>query len=283
MPAAIRSTARSPLPPRRSSLTSLPISPTLRRPNTSDRIRSGSDAKKIVSLDPWGHLVGEAFREHLVRGYDIRPTHRGHARQYRHAGNPRGDRCRPHPRRRRHRSPRTAVVRVVKAAIDPVWYLPGIAERFGIDEDASCATDCTSRPAACIRSWSTRRDLKVFLPPIGGTTIYCFGDPAEARRRQHAAGLPRARRVQRLRRVRLRHLHLPAVSRARHRDCDPDGAGRRRRPRGLQPQGRPRARRGHQVPGLQRAQAPEGRRPARRLFQAHRLRRRRRRTCGSRS
>ena len=38
-------------------------------------------------------------------------------------------------------------------------------------------TACTSRPAACIPSWSTRPDLKVFLPPIGGTTIYCFGDP----------------------------------------------------------------------------------------------------------
>ena len=32
------------------------------------------DAWKIVSLDPWGHLVGEVFREHLKRGYDVRPT-----------------------------------------------------------------------------------------------------------------------------------------------------------------------------------------------------------------
>ena len=32
------------------------------------------DAKKIVSLDPWGHLVGEVFRDHLARGYDVRPT-----------------------------------------------------------------------------------------------------------------------------------------------------------------------------------------------------------------
>ena len=32
------------------------------------------DAAKIVSLDPWGHLVGEVFREHIGRGYDIRPT-----------------------------------------------------------------------------------------------------------------------------------------------------------------------------------------------------------------
>src|SRR5262249_21059957 len=78
-----------------------------------------------------------------------------------------------------------------------------------------------------------------------------------------------------LRRVRLRHLHLPALSRPWHRDRHPDGAGGRRRARGLQSQGRPRARRGHPVPGLQRAQAPQGRRSARPLFQAHRMRRRR--------
>lgn len=25
----------------------------------------------------------------------------------------------------------------------------------------------------------TRGDIKVFLPPIGGLTVYCFGDPAK--------------------------------------------------------------------------------------------------------
>src|SRR5438132_14188730 len=29
---------------------------------------------KIVSLDPWGHLVGEVFAEHIRAGIDIRPT-----------------------------------------------------------------------------------------------------------------------------------------------------------------------------------------------------------------
>src|ERR1051325_4896377 len=51
-------------------------------------------------------------------------------------------------------------------------------------------------------------------------------------------------------------------------------AGRIRHHR-LQPQGRPRARRGHQVPGLQRPQAPGGRRRRRDLFRAHRMRGRR--------
>ena len=32
------------------------------------------DARKIVSLDPWGHMVGEAFGDLLKQGWDIRPT-----------------------------------------------------------------------------------------------------------------------------------------------------------------------------------------------------------------
>ena len=46
-------------------------------------------------------------------------------------------------------------------------------------------------------------------------------------------------------------------------ECIQRRAERRRRPHRLQPQGRPRARRGDQVPGLQRAQAPGRRRPRR--------------------
>ena len=33
-----------------------------------------ADAAKIVSLDPWGHLVGEVFAEHIRAGIDARPT-----------------------------------------------------------------------------------------------------------------------------------------------------------------------------------------------------------------
>ena len=108
----------------------------------------------------------------------------------------------------------------------------------------------------------TRGDLEVFLPPIGGQTVYVFGNPHDlAESGGHADGA-RARRVQRLRRVRLRHLHLPPVSHARDRGVHPRRAGRRRRPRRLLPQGGPRARRGDEVPRLQRAQAAGGRRLA---------------------
>src|SRR6185437_10705867 len=94
-------------------------------------------------------------------------------------------------------------------------------------------------------------------------------------RSETAADLPRARRMQRPRRVRLRYLHLPALSRPRHRRMRKAGAARRRGTDRLQSQGRPRARRGHQVPRLQCAQAAGRRRSGRHLFRAHRVRRRR--------
>src|SRR5581483_3173659 len=67
-------------------------------------------------------------------------------------------------------------IRVVKAAIDPVWYLPGIAERFGIDE-MDLRRGLHEQTGGMYPELVSRPDLKVFLPPIGGTTIYCFGDP----------------------------------------------------------------------------------------------------------
>ena len=38
----------------------------------------------------------------------------------------------------------------------------------------------------------TRPDLSVFLPPIGGITLYIFGDPARDLRPAAHARLPRA-------------------------------------------------------------------------------------------
>src|SRR6476620_4982449 len=135
------------------------------------------DAKKIVSLDPWGHLVGEAFRDHLVLGYDIRPSI---AVTRAHIDMPE---IRAAIAARRIRADGDIVsahgsVRVMKAAIDPVWYLPGIAERFGLNE-TELRHGLHEQTGGMYPELVTRPDLKVFLPPIGGTTIYCFGDPAK--------------------------------------------------------------------------------------------------------
>ncbi|NYG31651.1 GTP cyclohydrolase II [Sphaerotilus montanus] len=66
-------------------------------------------------------------------------------------------------------------VRVTKAAIDPVWYLPGIAKRFGIKE-STLRRNLFEQTAGMFPELVTRPDLKVFLPPIGGMTLYFFGD-----------------------------------------------------------------------------------------------------------
>ncbi len=66
-------------------------------------------------------------------------------------------------------------VTVVKVAIDPVWYLPGIAERFRTTE-TTLRRILFEQTGGMFPELVTRPDLRVFLPPIGGTTIYLFGD-----------------------------------------------------------------------------------------------------------
>ncbi|CEP61469.1 uncharacterized protein LALA0_S03e03554g [Lachancea lanzarotensis] len=68
-------------------------------------------------------------------------------------------------------------VAVSKVAVEPVWYLPGVAERFGVSEDKlrkALFQDTNGMYPELI----TRPDIKVFLPPVGGLTVYIFGDPA---------------------------------------------------------------------------------------------------------
>ena len=133
------------------------------------------DAKKIVSLDPWGHLVGDVFQEHLARGYDIRPSiavTRAHIDMPEIRGAITAGRIRADG----DIVSANGAVRVMKAAIDPVWYLPGIAERFGLAE-TDLRRGLHDQTGGMYPELVNRPDLKVFLPPIGGTTIYCFGDP----------------------------------------------------------------------------------------------------------
>jgi GTP cyclohydrolase II len=72
---------------------------------------------------------------------------------------------------------RAGDIQVTKIAIEPVWWLPGVARRLGVAEPVlrealvritgGMYPDLISRP-----------DLELFLPPIGGTSVYLFGDPA---------------------------------------------------------------------------------------------------------
>src|SRR6266403_5323212 len=90
-----------------------------------------ADPAKIVSLDPWGHLVGEVFAEHIRAGVDARPTI---AITRARIATPE---LRPLLADGTLRPDGTVLldngeIRVTKAAIDPVWHLPGLAARFGV-------------------------------------------------------------------------------------------------------------------------------------------------------
>jgi len=135
-----------------------------------------SDASKIVSLDPWGARVAEDFADELRDGVDIRPTiavtrarlQLGEIGEAIASGRLKVDGQIVHD---------SGDVAVTKAAIDPVWYLPGIADRFGVTETALRRT-LFEQTGGMYADLVTRPDIKVFLPPIGGITLYIFGDPA---------------------------------------------------------------------------------------------------------
>ena len=134
-----------------------------------------SDPEKIVSFDPWGHLVIDEFEEQIREGFDIRPSiaitqaqlqlmelkdaiQKGRLIPDNKILLENGD------------------VKVTKIAIDPVWYIPEIARRFDVDEHAFRRV-LFEQMGGMYPELVTRSDLQVFLPPIGGITAYIFGDP----------------------------------------------------------------------------------------------------------
>jgi GTP cyclohydrolase II len=129
---------------------------------------------KIVSLDPFGAVVDRAFSVYLQEGYDIRPTI---AVTKAHLRLPELDEA----IREKRLTVDGKVLKqngsavVVKAALEPVWHLPGVAKRFGCDESELRRT-LFEHTAGMFPELVTRSDLEVFLPPIGGATIYMFGD-----------------------------------------------------------------------------------------------------------
>ncbi|GAB9467088.1 hypothetical protein Gpo141_00004447 [Globisporangium polare] len=132
------------------------------------------DPEKIVTIDPFGHCVLEAFPEHFAKGYDIRPTiavTKAHMDLPEIQEAVRAGRLKPDGKILKN----NAQLVITKAAIDPVWYLPGVAKRFNTSE-ANLRHQIFQETNGMYPELVTRSDLKVFLPPIGGMTIYIYGD-----------------------------------------------------------------------------------------------------------
>src|SRR3569623_50487 len=92
-----------------------------------------TEPKRSVSRDPWCHRVAADFKDEIAEGVDIRPSiaitkarlDLIELQDAIRAGRLKTDGELVHA---------NGSVSVTKLAVDPVWYLPGVAERFGTTE-----------------------------------------------------------------------------------------------------------------------------------------------------
>ncbi len=139
-----------------------------------------SEPGRIVTMDPWGHRVGQVFAAERAAGMDIRPSiavTTGHLLMPEINAALSGGRLVADGQI----LGRTGDIRVTKIAIEPVWWLPGVAERLGLPEQVlrQALFTVTDGMYPALLSQPER---KVFLPPIGGTSVYLFGDPTRLAR-----------------------------------------------------------------------------------------------------
>lgn len=109
---------------------------------------SWSDPTKIVSFDPWGHVIPQVFKRELEElSLDVRPSiavTRGHLKLSEIDETARKGSIivdgkilkKSLPLRNPDGTESTAdpgvEIAINKAAVEPVWYLPGVAERFAM-------------------------------------------------------------------------------------------------------------------------------------------------------
>ena len=131
------------------------------------------DPDRIVSIDPWGASVQTAFADYIEQGYDIRPTI---AVTKAHIHLPEIKQAIAFQRLSIDGKVLLddASAAVTKIAVEPVWWLPGVARRFDVSE-ADLRRALFEETGGMYPELVTRGDLEVFLPPIGGQTIYVFG------------------------------------------------------------------------------------------------------------
>ncbi|KGQ05838.1 Putative GTP cyclohydrolase URC1 [Beauveria bassiana D1-5] len=124
------------------------------------------DKKKIVAMDPWGHLTPWQYKDIMEKeNIDLRPTiaiTKAHMKLPELEESVRLGRLVPDGKVCLNKQGELAVT---KFAVEPVWYLPGVAERFGI--------------ATLRRSLFEHTGGSYPEANKGGLTVYCFGDPSK--------------------------------------------------------------------------------------------------------
>jgi hypothetical protein len=93
------------------------------------------DPKKIVSMDPYGHVAPWQFKDYIDKdNLEIRPTiavTRAHMKIPELENSVKAGRLVPDGKICINAAGELAVTKV---AVEPCWYLPGVAERFGIGQ-----------------------------------------------------------------------------------------------------------------------------------------------------
>lgn len=195
-----------------------------------------ADPSQIVSLDPWGHLIPSVFAKEIEAGLDVRPSiavTKAHLKMSElDDAARRGDLevdgsivMRSRPLKNEDGSPSDAEpgveVSTSKAAVEPVWYLPGVADRFGMCvyplpsparllttgasvQRCCCVGRCSRRQVACIlnsshdltsryscRPSAALRCISVSVthlasPQVADTSAYSWKPGVYARREQGA-------------------------------------------------------------------------------------------------
>lgn len=138
--------------------------------------KSWSDPRAIVSMDPYGHEVASLYRGYIDKGLDVRPTIAITRASMRVAEIAEAVKNGVLPVDGQIVMTQEGDVRVTKVAVEPVWHLPGVAARFNIDE-GKLRRALFEHTGGMYPELITRPDLDVFLPPIGGLTVYIFGPP----------------------------------------------------------------------------------------------------------
>jgi GTP cyclohydrolase II len=133
------------------------------------------DPERMVSIDPWGADVNIHFKSFFEKGYNIKPTiavTQAHLKIPEIHDAIKEGRLKPDGKIVKDNGD----VKCTKVAIEPVWYLPGIAKRFNLEE-GELRKVLFQETGGMFPELVTRPDLKVLLPPIGSSTAYIFGNP----------------------------------------------------------------------------------------------------------
>ena len=133
------------------------------------------DPSKIVTMDPWGAMAAVNFSGLIKEGIDIRPTiaiTRGAIHMPELDDAVKQGRLNVDGKILTRDARGDLWAQVTKVVIEPVWYLPGIAKRLNVEENVLRAALSQVYENDRIKN----EELKVFLPPVSGSSMMIFGD-----------------------------------------------------------------------------------------------------------